>query len=189
MGTLNVENEVEMRKIENSGVDVGVYEISPEDASALLQGHDEGGHPKRSLNQKGLSRLKESHASGQFVMNGESIVLSPNGSEPEMILNGRHRLTMIAETKIPAVCVVVKNVPKDVFWTYDDGSKRTLAQVLQMRGEINCAALGATIQLVNLFLGGDDIGRMDAPPKSRALEILDEYPSIRDSVRSGLISR
>jgi hypothetical protein len=109
--------------------------ISPETARRVMSFNNANNRPIRPRKVKSL---KEQHAAGKFVYNGETITFGTDGN----VLNGQHRLTMLAESEASIDVLLVFGVPVDVFASIDTGIPRSAGDVLACDGHTywNCKA-------------------------------------------------
>ncbi|ABK43741.1 hypothetical protein Mmc1_1230 [Magnetococcus marinus MC-1] len=134
----------------------------------------------RSLKRRHIQELVSVLENGHWRLNGESICFSRHGE----LLDGQHRLHAIAKSGVAAAAIVVFGVDNEVMRTYDQGSKRTTADHLNINGEKNYVSLGATLRL--LFMWKTHQFHKEGPkftPDQETLEnLLTQHPSVRDSV-------
>jgi hypothetical protein len=109
--------------------------LAPETGRRVMSFHNVNNRPIRPRKVKSL---KEQHAAEKFVYNGETITFGTDGN----VLNGQHRLTMLAESDTPIEVLLVFGVPVDVFASIDTGAPRSAGDVLACDGHAywNCKA-------------------------------------------------
>ena len=134
----------------------------------------------RSLKRRQIHELVSVLENDHWRLNGESICFSKHGE----LLDGQHRLHAIEKSGIAAAAIVVFGVDNEVMRTYDQGSKRTTADHLNISGEKNYVSLGATLRL--LFMWKTHQFHKDGPkftPDQETLEnLLAQHPSLRNSI-------
>lgn len=91
--------------------------------------------------------LAKAITSGDFVYNGESVIVSKDG----YLLDGQHRLSAIVKTGIPCQIELIEGVNKKVMPTIDTGSGRSAADVFAMNGFKNCNVLAGVVKLIYYF--------------------------------------
>lgn len=126
---------------------------------------------------------------GEWRLSWDAIAFDEDGHRR----NGKHRLLAFllatetkAELRVPFL--VLSNVSSEAVDVSDQGAKRTMGQVLRMRGVEGAAVLAPALRLMWQFLNGHAIGarRSDAAPDvSEMLAVLDEHPGLRDHVTIG----
>jgi hypothetical protein len=161
---------VEMPKIE-----VEFRQISPEAAEEMLKCNDANRGVAWAVVEK-YARDMNRHS---WALNGQTIKFGKSGR----LLDGQHRLhaSLHAKTSFPAI--VVRGLDDAVFDTFDLGSRRAIGDVLRDRGELNTSSLGAALRQLWLLEHGLIQSRGAAPTIAELLNVLEQNPDIRDSVR------
>lgn len=159
--------------------DARIEFIAPQTAQNWLDNQG----PNRRLNKERVARLADAIRRGEWQMNGESIKFDTAGK----LLDGQHRLAAIVEANIPVPMLVVRNLPRQVFHTIDIGQRRSLSQVLTMRGEHYATQLAALSNLLFVYAGGHDIVTRThyTPTFEQALRFIDDNPEVRASAAMG----
>ncbi|OSM04457.1 hypothetical protein [Magnetofaba australis] len=156
-----------------------VMHITP----ALAQQWLERNVKNRSLKKRHLHELVSVLENNHWRLNGESICFSKHGE----LLDGQHRLHAIEKSGIAAAAIVVFGVDNGVMRTYDQGSKRTTADHLNINGEKHYVNLGAALRL--LYMWSTEQFHKDGPkfsPDQETLEnLLQEHPKLRESIQFG----
>lgn len=94
-----------------------------------------------------MDTIAKAIAAGAFVLNGETIVLSPEGS----VLDGQHRLRACVRAGREIQSAVVFGADPSLFHTYDQGLSRSAADNLHIAGVKDAkTAAGCAAQLVRL---------------------------------------
>ena len=135
----------------------------------------------RPLRRALVGRYAEVIRRGQWELNGESIKFDEDG----VLLDGQHRLAAIVEANKPIKSYVVRDLPRKVFDTLDNGVKRTGADVFSLRGEKNESTLASAIRLLLVYKehGGFQRNQKTAFITTRDLvEGVDKHPKLRESV-------
>ena len=86
-----------------------------------------------------MKRLAEMMTKGQWLENGESIIVDSNG----VLVDGQHRLLACIEAKHSFDCVLVTDVTPKAMESVDSGSGRTLADVFKIAGFSSNTTLAA----------------------------------------------
>lgn len=92
-----------------------------------------------------LTKLKAALTEGTFAVNGETIVFDSNGS----LMDGHHRMEAIATSGIPAICLVVRGISRDVWTTMDSGTARSLGDVFRIEGIPNYNSVSTVVAGTN----------------------------------------
>jgi hypothetical protein len=135
----------------------------------------------RPLRRALVGRYAEVIRRGQWELNGESIKFDEDGK----LLDGQHRLAAIVEANKAVKSYIVRDLPRKVFDTLDNGEKRTGADVFSLRGEKNGATLASAIRLLLVYkeYGGFQRNQKTAFITTRDLiEGVEKYPKLRESV-------
>lgn len=136
----------------------------------------------RPLNKKHIAFLKDVMEAGDMVLNGETLIFSPDGT----LLNGQHRLSACVASGLPYDSVVIRGIDTEHFRTMDAGRARRAGDYLAIGGETNVFALGAAIQAIVTFCTNGGIIR-DAGGSRKATgpicdRFLEKHPGIRESL-------
>ncbi|HTA34343.1 MAG TPA: hypothetical protein VK721_13060 [Solirubrobacteraceae bacterium] len=155
-----------------------VVDLTPEMAQTML-GENIRNRPIRHAYVK---RLAEAMTRGEWTMNGEPIQVADDGT----LLNGQHRLSAVVKSGTTIPILIVSGLPAEALRTVDTGTRRTLSDVLALRGESDTTNLAAALGLLHRYRRGS---RMDqaghtAPTAQEALSLLDHEPSLRDALRT-----
>lgn len=103
-----------------------VVDLTPELARALL----ERNASNRPFVKKNYDALLHAVKSGEFRLNGETIVVSKDG----FLNDGQHRCEVVADTGITIRTFIAFGVERDTRSTVDRGSRRTMGHVFTMNG-------------------------------------------------------
>lgn len=162
------------------GPRMNVEFITPELASEYLTKNTHN----RNLRGAIVAIYAAAMMAGQWVLNGESIKFAPDGT----LVDGQHRLAAIVEAGVGVHILVVRDVDIESQLTVDVGLRRSIADHLTWRGEVNSTTLGATLNAVHTYRKTGMFNVGTAAPGVRGtyrdlLDLLDAEPAIRDSVR------
>jgi hypothetical protein len=112
---------------------------------------------KRSIKRSRVERLKRKMALGQFAWGISNISRAENLA----ILQGTHTLTALSEFEegkpgTPTITIdVFENCPPEDFYKFDEqGSSRTLKEVLEIQGEMYPGEMAILLPRVKAFLDG-----------------------------------
>lgn len=112
------------------GIIVQAIEVTPAIARALLDQAKSAGFTNRRLKRKVVDKYAHIMSKGGWTLNGEDIILDLDG----ILINGQHRLQAVIQSGVTVPFFFKLNVPRETFSTFDDGAKRTLADVLGIVG-------------------------------------------------------
>ena len=116
-----------------------IEQITPEQAGLLLEKNTRN----RNISRQRVLAMAEKIRNGKFKLTGQAHVIVGSDS---VLLNGQHTLSAIVEADTPITTVVSRGIDPASFDSIDTGMKRTAAQVMQMTGNQNAAALAAAIR-------------------------------------------
>lgn len=160
-----------------------VETITPEVAARWLESNTRN----RTIKKHRVQQLAGAIRRGEWEENGESIKW--NGA---VLIDGQHRLAAIVASGMPITSLVVRDLPVTSQDTVDIGVRRSLADVLQLRGEPDARTLAAVLN--NLFLWRTSAGLQEAsvnkyPTHRQALKLLADNPGVRDGLSWGRKAR
>lgn len=116
---------------------------------------------------------------------GDIVLLDNPPIVGDALLDGQHRLWAIANSGVTTRMLVVSNLPDDTQDTMDTGAKRSLGDVLKLRGEDYYVTLASALFRVHMWKQGyrkNHKSAGDARPTHRQLlQVLDEHPELRRS--------
>jgi hypothetical protein len=98
----------------------------------------------RKITRANVEFIKNEIVSNKFKVNGATIVISSNN----MLLDGQHRLTAIAELNIVLPLLVVRGVDNDIFSTIDTGKSRTAGDVFSSKKIKNANNLASAVKRI-----------------------------------------
>lgn len=153
-----------------------VETITPAKARQILKGNTHN----RPLNEDFVLSLAQAIESGEWKLNGESIIIADDGS----VIDGQHRLEAIVLSGKAIASLVARGVDPAAFETVDVGMKRTAGHMLAIDGEKNCNALASAAshawRYENDRLFGT--GRGARPRTAQLRQWIKANPGIRDSL-------
>lgn len=146
----------------------------------------------RTLRERKVVTLAAAMTRGEWVVNGEAIKWSnPDLTDgEEVLLDGQHRLWAVSTSGVTIESVVAYDVDPNAQETMDMGARRSLADALKLRGEVNTPALAATINLLHRWRvqTSSEIGLRNRPVPTiqQAIAYLyEDHDGIVESVRFG----
>ena len=113
-------------------------QIDPKKAQTLLNLNADN---QRNLKFGALARIVQSLRKGEWVMNGQPIIISRTGR----LLDGQHRLSAVVTTSIPIETYVVRNIDDSVMNTIDTGVARNPNDVFLMNGIKSGSVIAAAL--------------------------------------------
>jgi hypothetical protein len=155
-----------------------IVDVTPQMAQTILAGNVRN----RPVRPAYIKRLAEAMTRGEWTMNGEPVQVAHDGT----LLNGQHRLSAVVHSGITIPMLLVSGLPVEALRTVDTGTRRTLSDVLALRGETDTTNLAAALGLLHRYRRGS---RMDqagptAPTAQEALLLLDRELGLRDALRT-----
>ena len=96
----------------------------------------------RSVSRETVIKYKASMLAGEWMMNGEPIIVSESGK----LLDGQHRLIALSQTDMTIEMLVVFGVSDDAFKTIDQGKMRRAGDILSIAGYKNCTRLASAVR-------------------------------------------
>lgn len=150
--------------------------VGPEEAMKFL----EENKLNRTLRDRQVRAYSADMKAGKWRKNGETIKVAHNGN----LLDGQHRLWAIIESGCTLMFLVVRGLDPEDQATVDTGARRTYADALKLRGEVNYIEL-ATITR-SIWQWREDrrpTGQYQSSSTFAQLDdILSEFPWIRETV-------
>lgn len=95
----------------------------------------------RPISKRNAADLAADIANNRFMFNGESIVISKNGT----LLDGQHRCQQVVATGVPIETVIVFGPDEAARFTIDTGKSKTVSNFLAMKGRMYTHTLGAAV--------------------------------------------
>ena len=119
---------------------VSIERIDKKKADSILQNNT----MNRKIVRANVDFIKSEITSGNFALNGSSIVISEEG----ILIDGQHRLLAISELDTVVNMVVVRNAKKEVFATIDCGKIRTAGDVISSEKMPYANAMASAIKRI-----------------------------------------
>ena len=166
-----------------------VVSITPAMATRWLR-HNTHNRP---LRERVVSGYAADMRNGDWVEDGQSVKFARGRvvllSDPPLrggaLLDGQHRLSGIVAAGVCVRMLVVTNLPDSAQEVMDTGAKRSLGDVLRLRGEPYSISLAATLMRVYLWQHGHRKTTRSPgarPTHRQLLEVLAAHPEVRRSV-------
>lgn len=157
-------------------MDARVARITPEKAQMMLAKNP----INRALSPGRVHIYAETMRRGEWRLNGEAIKLNGDGT----LLDGQHRLAAVVESDVATEFLVVTGLHADDQKTMDLGKKRSLGDLLSIRGEENPNPLAAAVRIVYAYeLTAIPVTKAlpttQRPTPTLGLECLDRHPGLR----------
>jgi hypothetical protein len=126
-----------------------VETITPERAIALRANK----FKNRPLKPHMVVQFAADMKAGRWGQNGQPIIVSKGGQ----LLDGQNRIEAIIESGVTVEMFVVYDVEEAEIATMDTGSKRSVADVLAMRGTTNATLVASSARTAYAFLQGTNL--------------------------------
>lgn len=124
--------------------------ITPETAERYLALNTSN----RPVRKSHLARLKADALGGQWKFTGDPIQFA-TAEGAEVLINGQHRLMMVAETGIPQKFAVVRGLPIEAQKVMDQGAVRSLREQMMLEGLCKSKHTPPAMRLYVLWQSGD----------------------------------
>lgn len=155
---------------------IETMKVTPELAAQLLERNP----VNRSVKVRHVRSMARDMAAGRWRLNGETVKIGTDG----LLKDGQHRLAAVVESDATVEMAVAYDVDNDVQETVDTGIRRSLSDVLAMRGEIEAVALASVIRAVALHQMGEVHGRLNSQLSTPyLLGTLESHPELREGTR------
>jgi hypothetical protein len=138
----------------------------------------------RNMRSKRVQDYARDMRTGSWVENGDAIRFAEDGT----LLDGQHRLAAILEADVTIRMLVVSGLANTAQDTVDDGVRRTLHDVLGLKGETNTTVLASVLRRAYLWQSYPErrprgFDKSIRPTNAEALDMLRRHPELRASVR------
>lgn len=147
---------------------VELMDVTPDMAVAWLA---DNGH-NRSLNRNRAATLAAAMRSGEWQVNGETIIISGTGK----LLDGQHRLKAVTLFGRSVPMLVATGADDGAFKTIDTGRTRSSGDILSMSQIKNPTAVSATAKLIWQMMHGQPM--TSVAPVSYLLKVYERFPSL-----------
>lgn len=163
----------ESANMQSEGLRTEVVSVTPELATIWLASNRNNRTPNRPAVEQMAGAIKR----GEWVLNGEAIKIGADGG----LIDGQHRCMAIVEAGLAVQSLVVYGLDAGTQETVDLGRRRTLANMLQLRGESHTTMVAAALNVIyRIRVGGMKRAGTSYPTPQQALKILEDEPGIRE---------
>jgi hypothetical protein len=152
-----------------------VGEVSPEQARRWLARV----RNKAKLDARTIAAYARDMSSNRWKLNGEPIILGKSGE----LLTGRLRLNACIQSGRPFPSLIIYDIDDRHYETIDALRRRTLGDILTIRREPDGRALAAALAVLWRYSNDDLVTARRRVTSSQLLQILQENPDIRTSLR------
>ena len=109
-------------------ITTGLYLITPEGATVLIE---ERNHGNRRIHMTRVEEYASEIRDDRWKVNGDTIGFRRDGK----LNNGQHRLLACVQAGKPFATYVIMGLPNDSFMTVDTGLRKTVGDLIGMRGD------------------------------------------------------
>lgn len=132
----------------------------------------------RAISKSVVDKISKAITNGEWKINGTTIKFTKDGR----LMDGQHRLLAIIKSGISVPSIVVYELPEDSDITLGEEEKRKLSDHLTKKGESNTKLLSSVLNIIVTYSRGTFYNKNEKITATSAIKILDNYPTIRDSV-------
>lgn len=133
----------------------------------------------RRLSAVHAKRLSRDITAGRWVFTGLPIVFDSNGD----LVNGQHTLTAVVDAGTPIVSLVVSGVEPKALFAFDDGKRRSFADLCVIHGKEHVACIQSITRVVLRY----ERGAIETPGVCFSIgeqeDCLQRNPDIEDAAR------
>lgn len=167
------------KKFDLNKISTAIEEITPAIAAEILGKNVHN----RNIRDGYVARLAGAMERREWVTNGESIKIAHDGT----LLDGQHRLMAVVHSGVTIKTLVIRGLPLSTQETLDTGVKRTLGDILKLRGETHPKDLAATLVQIYQWKRYGKMGLAGAfyPTNQQAIAVLDAHPEARQAAAIG----
>jgi hypothetical protein len=164
------------------GVKFSKRDIGPKDAQEILG--EQNGH-NRTMRMSEAQNLAEAWERNEYVQTGDTIKFDRDG----WLIDGQHRLQAVILSGMTRTFIVVTGLEPDAIEVIDvQVAKRTLADILKIRGFSNTAALAA---VVNGTYAMEQYGRPyrsgpEGQTTTQSLDLIERRPSLVPTAKESM---
>ena len=153
-----------------------IVTITPDLAKKWLENNT----ANRAFRKGILKKYEEELQAGRWQLNGEAIKFAVDGT----LLDGQHRLQACVNSGVSFSSYVVRNLPKEVFETLDNGAVRKSADLLSIEGAKNTTLLASMCSWIQTYKKAVMTGSWDASmsaDRHAVIEFYREEPHISEA--------
>lgn len=156
-----------------------VQNVTPEDAKRWLGVNSHNRH----LSDRRIDILAAAIKRGEWELNGEAIKFDEDGK----LLDGQHRLHAIIKADKGVQMVIVRGLAPIAQETMDTGKKRSIADVLTLRGIPTAHMLGSALRSYWRYKQDGEFhsgGIRYAPTNQELIALWEKNPGLLESVKT-----
>ncbi len=171
-----------------SEITTEIKTVTPAEATEMLAHNTQNRQVLRGQVVRMVAQMK----SGNWKFDGAPIRFAADGT----LLDGQHRLSAVVESELPQQFVIIRGLERDSQTVMDTGRKRSLSDMLSMRGDANPGPLATFTSIAYkwdnglrgsaLFRGNStnvDRAEVYAPSIQTLLNWIDEHPDVHSIIR------
>ncbi|MFT3809040.1 MAG: hypothetical protein QM698_03915 [Micropepsaceae bacterium] len=170
--------EVSKSKPYETNLRVKVQEVSPKQAERILKNNT----LNRGISGSVVDKYARDMREGRWKLNGQTIKITDKGA----LVDGQHRLAAVKKAGRPFPAIIVEGVPEETLSSLDFGHKRSMAEILRDRSEVNTAVLASALRWLWMIQHEVVLAARVSPTNGEMLELLEKCPEIR--MEQGIIS-
>lgn len=157
--------------------------VTPGLASVILERNPEN----RNVRPAKVAQFVSDIRAGRWAFNGEPVIIAKTGE----LNDGQHRLGAVIDANKPIPFLFVFGVERDTRTTVDQGSARTAADYLGMKGASNATAAAAIARIVIAYerSGGQDIAQTRFVTNAEVLARATSDPGIAEAAHYAMCKR
>jgi hypothetical protein len=153
-----------------------IREIGPGEAAELLSQNTHN----RKLRPRLVEQLAGAMARDEWVFNGDAVRIADSG----VLLDGQHRLAAVVRSGRAQRFLVISGLSDAAQETMDTGAKRSIGDMLKLRGESDVNRLAAVVRLVWHYERRQTFRSPLVPPtQQQMIACLEQHPETREAVR------
>lgn len=149
--------------------------VTPEMAETMLA--DRG--PNRHVTAPVINKYARDMLAGRWQLNGQTIKIAKDGR----LLDGQHRLEAAKKAKCSFPAIIVEGLAQETFSSLDIGRRRSVSDVLRERGESHTIVLASALRWLWMIGNGVILAANSSPTNGELLEVLEDNPEVRTSIK------
>jgi hypothetical protein len=128
---------------------------------------------------------------GEWALNGEAIKFDRNGT----MQDGQHRCLGVVKAGRPIKTLLITGLEPSAQETMDTGKKRSISDMLKLRGEKNTPRIAGTLNLIYAYVKAGTLysgGVRPAPTPQQIFAFFEKHEDVRDNLyppRSEVVDR
>lgn len=168
--------------IQYGDVTIELIEVNAELAQDWL---DKCNINNRKMRDARTAAYARDMGAGEWDFNGDAVRFSKGN----VLLDGQHRLEAIVASETVQTLLVVDGLPDAAQDTMDSGAARTMADVLQLRGEDQAAMLAPVVRRLALFERAVQGGGNWQPTRREMLDFVERHPQVRRATEVAYLAK